>query len=87
MKDFLTSVFNNVAFIVWVKDSNVICTKGVAGRNLLNAFEDIVVKNDIKNGRIVGVQMLNNVKLKFSDEIPESLHQRFRNCLTFYDNY
>ena len=76
MKDFITTLFNHTEFIIRIKDYEAHCTNGEPGYALMQAITDIAKQNDIKNGRIVGIKMLNNVKLKFSKDIPDRLHQK-----------
>jgi len=83
MRDFLTKLFNHTAFIIYINGDKVICKHGKAERFFIQACHDIAKQNGITKGRIVGIQMLNNVKLKFCDDIPPNLHQRFRNSLAF----
>jgi len=67
-------------FVINIRDSTPLVTRGKVSKSFLNACQSIVDASSIKSGKIKGFGHGNNTTLKFSSNIPQRCHQRFKNA-------
>jgi hypothetical protein len=85
--DYLRIIFryaNPPVFIITIKNSIAILSKGKAPDKLVSEFSSIAQNQNILKGTIYGVKDNNIIVLEFSSSIPDSDRQRFRNILNCY---
>ena len=79
IRDFFTSLFYNVVFIIWIETFTVTCTKGKVNASFIEFCRQMTFKYKLRNGRIVGIRQSNKISLKISKNIPRNVGQRLRN--------
>jgi hypothetical protein len=73
-------------FVVEFEDGAARASKGSPSPGFLSDCSDVAKTFEIRSGRIYAHRNGAALQLRFSPEIPEESHQRFRNVLGFHGN-
>ena len=73
-------------FVVEIEEGVARASKGSPSPGFLSDCSDVAKTFEIKRGRLFGHRSGGGISLRFSPEIPEDSHQRFRNVLGFHGN-
>jgi len=77
-------LFKKKHFTITISNGRISVTKGDINNRITSDFKDIIKARQIKKGTIYGIKEGNNISIFFSNSIPESSHQRFRNTFGIY---
>ena len=82
MAGLLTKIFRRFfppLFTVIFRDGRAELANGKVTRKVLSEFSMLAEQAGLSSGEIHGIRDGENIRLEFSDTIPESMQQRFRN--------
>jgi hypothetical protein len=82
--NFLGRLFNPPAFIILIKNREAFDNKGNVSSQFISECTEIAKSENILEGKIYGMEKEYGISLVFSNDIPESSHQRFRNVWNLY---
>jgi hypothetical protein len=82
--NFLGRLFNPPAFIILLKNREAFDKKGNVSSQFISECTEIAKSENILEGKIYGMAKEYGIGLVFSNDIPKSSHQRFRNVWNLY---
>lgn len=77
-------LFSPSIFEISIKDGKAILAKGNVLMEFVQDCSDIANQNKLSEGAITGVKGKYGIELRFSDNIPEPVRQRFRNVWGYH---
>jgi hypothetical protein len=81
---FLARIFDSSVFVVTLVDGCAHATKGQVPPGFLSDIAEFARNNGLTKGTIRGRRVDGNMRVFFSDDIPEEAHQRLRNVWHLY---
>ena len=81
----LLGFFDSTDWAVEFRDGTAVVTKGKLTSRFTSDCAEILAAEAINNAEISGAQAGGYIRLEFSESIPPTLHQQFRNIWSMRD--
>jgi hypothetical protein len=79
LREFLSDAFDGSCFVIRIASGELRVSKGHVPAGFLGELREVIGAEKLERGVIRGERRETYVRLGFSREIPEALHQRLRN--------
>lgn len=85
LTNWIKRLFKPPKIVIRIQDGKAVTAKGKVAKVCLNECSDFFTEKEILSGKIFITDGIYGQKLEFSREIPEQLHQRFRNLWNYHN--